>query len=59
MQVLFVELLAPAEAAVYLRPKERKIYEVAGDAVPCTKMTGALALSKGRTRAAGTVRFVS
>jgi hypothetical protein len=40
VQVLFVELLAPAEDAVYLRPKERKIYEVAGDAVPCTKMTG-------------------
>lgn len=57
--MLFVELLAPAEAAVYLRPKERKIYEVAGDAVPCTKMTGALALSKGRTRAAGTIRFVN
>ena len=35
------ELLTTAEAAAYLRLKERKIYEmVAEGAVPCTKVTG-------------------
>ena len=37
----FVQLLTTAEAAAYLRLKERKIYEmVAEGAVPCTKVTG-------------------
>jgi len=36
-----VQLLTTAEAAAYLRLKERKIYEmVAEGAVPCTKVTG-------------------
>jgi putative molybdopterin biosynthesis protein len=39
--VTFVQLLTTAEAAAYLRLKERKIYEmVAEGAVPCTKVTG-------------------
>jgi putative molybdopterin biosynthesis protein len=41
VQVQFVQLLTTAEAAAYLRLKERKIYEmVAEGAVPCTKVTG-------------------
>jgi len=37
----FVQLLTTAEAAAYLRLKERKIYEmVAEGTVPCTKVTG-------------------
>ena len=36
-----MQLLTTAEAAAYLRLKERKIYEmVAAGAVPCTKVTG-------------------
>ena len=36
-----MQLLTTAEAASYLRLKERKIYEmVAEGAVPCTKVTG-------------------
>ncbi len=36
-----MQLLTTAEAASYLRLKERKIYEmVAGGTVPCTKVTG-------------------
>ena len=36
-----LHLLTTAEAADYLRIKERKLYElVAGDAIPCTKVTG-------------------
>ena len=36
-----MELLTTAEAAAYLRLKERKIYEmVAEGTVPCTKVTG-------------------
>src|SRR5687768_15930876 len=36
-----MELLNSAEAAAYLRLKERKLYElVAERAVPCTKVTG-------------------
>ncbi len=36
-----LELLTTAEAAAYLRIKERKLYElVAEQAVPCTKVTG-------------------
>ncbi|MFY9624555.1 MAG: helix-turn-helix domain-containing protein, partial [Rhodoplanes sp.] len=36
-----MELLTSAEAAEYLRLKERKLYElVATGAVPCTKVTG-------------------
>jgi len=39
--VTFVQLLTTAEAAAYLRLKERKIYEmVAEGALPCTKVTG-------------------
>ena len=36
-----LHLLTTAEAAAYLRIKERKLYElVANDAIPCTKVTG-------------------
>ncbi len=36
-----LQLLTTAEAADYLRIKERKLYElVANDAIPCTKVTG-------------------
>ena len=36
-----LQLLTTAEAADYLRIKERKLYElVADDAIPCTKVTG-------------------
>ena len=36
-----LQLLTTAEAANYLRIKERKLYElVANDAIPCTKVTG-------------------
>ena len=36
-----LQLLTTAEAATYLRLKERKLYElVANDAIPCTKATG-------------------
>ena len=36
-----VQLLTTAEAADYLRLKERKLYElVAEGAIPCTKVTG-------------------
>jgi putative molybdopterin biosynthesis protein len=36
-----LQLLTTAEAADYLRVKERKLYElVANDAIPCTKVTG-------------------
>jgi putative molybdopterin biosynthesis protein len=41
MQVGVMQLFTTAEAAAYLRLKERKIYEmVAEGAVPCTKITG-------------------
>jgi excisionase family DNA binding protein len=41
MQVPAMQLLTTAEAAAYLRLKERKIYEmVAEGTVPCTKVTG-------------------
>ena len=41
MQVHIVQLFTTAEAAAYLRLKERKIYEmVAEGTVPCTKVTG-------------------
>ena len=41
MQVDIVQLFTTAEAAAYLRLKERKIYEmVAEGTVPCTKVTG-------------------
>jgi len=41
MQVGAMQLFTTAEAAAYLRLKERKIYEmVAEGAVPCTKVTG-------------------
>jgi putative molybdopterin biosynthesis protein len=41
VQVDSVQLFTTAEAAAYLRLKERKIYEmVAEGAVPCTKVTG-------------------
>jgi putative molybdopterin biosynthesis protein len=40
-QVCLMQLLTTAEAACYLRLKERKIYEmVAEGTVPCTKVTG-------------------
>ena len=36
-----VQMLTTAEAADYLRLKERKLYElVAEGAIPCTKVTG-------------------
>ena len=36
-----LNLLTTAEAADYLRIKERKLYElVAADAIPCTKVSG-------------------
>ena len=36
-----LQLLTTAEAADYLRIKERKLYElVAEQAIPCTKVTG-------------------
>jgi excisionase family DNA binding protein len=39
--VIFMQLFTTAEAAAYLRLKERKIYEmVAEGTVPCTKVTG-------------------
>jgi excisionase family DNA binding protein len=41
VQVHIVQLFTTAEAAAYLRLKERKIYEmVAEGTVPCTKVTG-------------------
>jgi putative molybdopterin biosynthesis protein len=41
VQVIVMQLFTTAEAAAYLRLKERKIYEmVAEGAVPCTKVTG-------------------
>jgi putative molybdopterin biosynthesis protein len=41
MQVEVMQLFTTAEAAAYLRLKERKIYEmVAEGTVPCTKVTG-------------------
>ena len=40
------DLLTTDEAATYLRLSERKLYElVAKNAVPCTKVTGTLAIS--------------
>src|SRR5262245_50439230 len=36
-----LQLLTTAEAATYLRIKERKLYELVADqAIPCTKVTG-------------------
>jgi excisionase family DNA binding protein len=41
MQVRAMQLLTTAEAAAYLRLKERKIYEMVSEGtVPCTKVTG-------------------
>src|ERR1700755_3341697 len=41
MQARHMQLFTTAEAAAYLRLKERKIYEmVAEGTVPCTKVTG-------------------
>ncbi len=46
-----MQLFTTAEAAAYLRLKERKIYEmVAEGAVPCTKVTGRWLFPKGRAR---------
>ena len=43
-----LELLTTAEAAAYLRLKERKLYElVAERQVPCTKVTGKWLFSRG------------
>jgi putative molybdopterin biosynthesis protein len=43
-----LELLNTAEAAGYLRIKERKLYElVAGQAIPCTKVTGKWLFPRG------------
>jgi len=43
-----LKLLTTAEAAVYLRIKERKLYElVAEGAVPCTKVTGKWLFPRG------------
>jgi excisionase family DNA binding protein len=43
-----LELFTTAEAADYLRLKERKLYELAADRqIPCTKMTGKWLFSRG------------
>ncbi|HJU30434.1 MAG TPA: helix-turn-helix domain-containing protein, partial [Hyphomicrobiaceae bacterium] len=43
-----MELLTTAEAADYLRLKERKLYELVADRqIPCTKVTGKWLFSRG------------
>ena len=43
-----LELLTTAEAADYLRIKERKLYELVADgAIPCTKVTGKWLFPRG------------
>jgi putative molybdopterin biosynthesis protein len=43
-----LELLTTAEAADYLRIKERKLYELVGEgAIPCTKVTGKWLFPRG------------